>query len=233
MSLTNNLLTLKEAQAQMASFIASYKPSKSIQRLEIKVHPVDMISWLSLQKDDIKVYGANQSDTVGIAGIGQAACLTDIRFGNFKNIFKQLRHLLTPQYPYLQWYGGFGFDERHQDADWEEFGAYRFIIPRFELAAQNGKMIFCCNLVGRENIKSILRQLADIQVIVPSIYEGRKPSLNASILRRSDQPDQEHWKGDVDHILSDHSVEKVVLARKTLLHFKQALDPWAILRLLK
>ena len=48
----------------MAGLIAAYKPSKSIERIEIKIHPVDMLSWLSLQKDDVKIYGANQSDTV-------------------------------------------------------------------------------------------------------------------------------------------------------------------------
>ena len=80
--------------------------------------------------------------------------------GSFKEVFKQLRHSLSPKYPYLQWYGGFCFDERHSDADWEEFGAYRFVIPRFELAAQNGKMIFCCNLVGRENIKEYFKAIS-------------------------------------------------------------------------
>src|SRR5271170_3920379 len=74
MSPTNNIFSLKEAQDQMSSFVAAYKPSKSIERIEIKVHPVDMLSWLSLQKDDVKIYGANQNDTVSIAGIGQAAC---------------------------------------------------------------------------------------------------------------------------------------------------------------
>ncbi len=128
--------------------IAAYKPSKSIERIEIKIHPVDMLSWLSLQKDEVKIYGANQSDTVSIAGIGQAVCVTGRRLGTFKKVFKQLRSFLSPKYPYLQWYGGFCFDERHLDADWKEFGAYRFVLPRFELAAQSGKMIFCCNLVG-------------------------------------------------------------------------------------
>jgi menaquinone-specific isochorismate synthase len=229
----NNLITLKEAQEQMASFVAAYKPSKAIERIEIKIHPVDMLSWLSLQKDDVKVYGANQSDTVSIAGIGQAVCVTDRRLGTFKSVFKQLRHSLSPKYPYLQWYGGFCFDERHSDADWEDFGAYRFIIPRFELAAQSGKMIFCCNLVGRENIKSLLRQLAGIQVNVQPPSEGRKNLLNTTILRRSDQPDQDLWKKDVGGILTDPSVEKVVLARKTTINFKQAPDPWAMLRQLK
>ena len=233
MSPKSNPLSLKEAQDQMASFVAAYKPSKSIERFEIRIHPVDMLSWLFLQKDDVKIYGSNQSDTVSIAGIGQAVCLTDIRLRNFGEVFKQLRHSLSPQYPYLQWYGGFCFDQRHLDADWEEFGAYRFVIPRFELAAQDGKMIFCCNLVGRENIKGILRQLAEIQVNVPSPFGSRKNSLNTTILRRSDQPDQELWDRDVEAILSDRSVDKVVLARKTSLHFKQPLDPWAMLRQLK
>ena len=87
MSPKNNFLSLKEAKDQMAVFIAAYKPSKSVVRLEIKVDPVDMLAWLSLQRDDVKIYGANQSDTVSIAGIGQAACLTDIRTGNLKKLF--------------------------------------------------------------------------------------------------------------------------------------------------
>ncbi len=37
----------------------------------------------------------------------------------------------------------------------------------------------------------------------------------------------------MDAILAEKSVEKVVLARKTTLHFKQAPDPWAMLRQLK
>ena len=217
----------------MSSFIAAYKPSKSIVRLEIKIHPVDLLSWLSLQKDDVKIYGANQSDTVSIAGIGQAVCVTDRRLGNFRQVFKQLRHSLSLKYPYLQWYGGFCFDERNLDMDWEEFGAYRFIIPRFELAAQSGKMIFCCNLVGRENIKSILRQLAGLQVDVMPPHEGRRNSLNTTILRRNDQPDQALWQKDVEQILSDSCVEKVVLARRTSINFKLAPDPWAMLRQLK
>ncbi len=74
MSPKNNLL-LEEAKDQMAAMIAAYKPSQSIVRIEIKIHPVDMLLWLSLQKDEVKIYGANQSDTVSIAGIGEAVCI--------------------------------------------------------------------------------------------------------------------------------------------------------------
>jgi len=226
----NNLFTYKEAKDQMASFIAAYKPSKSIERFEIRISPVDMHSWLSLQKDDVKIYGSNQGDTVSIAGIGQAACLTDIRLGSFRKIFKQLRHLLSPRYPNLQWYGGFCFDERHLEDDWEDFGAYRFVIPRFELAAQGDKMIFCCNLVGRVNIKGVLKELG--KIVVPNKTDISGKCRN-DLVRRNDNPDQKLWKEDVEHILSNASVEKVVLARKTCLSFKHAPDPWLMLRQLK
>ena len=215
----------------MALFVASYKPSKSIERIEIKIDPVDQLAWLALQADDVKVYGADQTDTMSIAGIGQAVCVTDIRHqGNYGKVFKQLRHYLTPKYPYLQWYGGFCFDERNSKDDWEDFGAYRFVIPRFELAAQAGKMIFCCNLVGRENTKSILKQLN--KIVFPDPRFPLKASAN-ELLRRNDQPDQRQWKQGVDHILADRAVLKVVLARQTTLNFKQPLEPWAMLSHLK
>jgi len=237
----------------MALSLAAYKPSQSIERIEIKIQPVDMLSWLSIQKNEVKIYGANQSDTVSIVGIGQAVCIRSNRLGSFKKVFKQLRSFLSTKYPYLQWYGGFCFDQHHPDDDWKEFGSYRFVIPRFELAAQSGKMIFCCNLVGNENIGKILRQLNEI--IIPCVSSGGRgrgiPSrpqrsedgwgnprtgpddpLNIYV-QRTDDPDQKLWQKDVERILADRSVEKVVLARKTSLNFKQAPDPWSMMRQLK
>jgi menaquinone-specific isochorismate synthase len=231
MSPKNNLPSLEKVKEQMSRGLAAYKPSQSIKRIEIKIRPVDMLSWLSLQKDEIKIYGSNQSDTVSIAGIGQAVCVTGRRLGTFKRVFKELRSFLSPKYPYLQWYGGFCFDERHLDADWKEFGAYRFVLPRFELAAQSGKMIFCCNLVGRENIEDILKQLS--RIVIPGKNGFPIKTCGNHMKRRSDNPDQKLWQKDVEKILANTSVQKVVLARKTSLYFKQAPDPWAMLRQLK
>ncbi len=165
MSPKNNLPTLEKAKEQMAGLIAAYKPSPSIERIEIRVYPVDMLNWLSVQQTAVKIYGANQDDTMAIAAIGEAACVRAKRKGSLKKIFKKLRGYLTPRYPYLQWYGGFCFDDRHLDADWKEFGAYRFVLPRFELAAQDDKMIFCCNLCPQDNITDVLKQLH--RIVIP------------------------------------------------------------------
>ncbi|MDE1920348.1 MAG: isochorismate synthase [Candidatus Omnitrophica bacterium] len=227
----NNLISLQEARGQMFSFIKAYKPSKTIRRLEIKVRPVDMMAWLTLQKDEVKIYGANQSDSMSIAGIGEAVCIRAGRLGSFKKVFQSLRSFLLPQYPYLQWYGGFCFDDRHQDGDWKEFGAYRFILPRFELAAQAGKMIFCCNLIGKIDTREVLKQLAAIRADGFGASGGGRNVF--SISRRTDQPDQRRWENGVSRILRARPVKKVVLARKTVLDFQQVPDPWAMLRQLK
>lgn len=230
MSPKNNFLDFEKAKAQMAGLIAAYKPSGSIERLEIRIRPVDMFAWLSLQRDHVKIYGANQSDTMAIAGIGEALCITGQHKGSFKKIFKQLRSCLTARYPYLQWYGGFCFDECHLDADWKEFGAYRFVLPRFELASQGGKMIFCCNLMPQENIRGVLKQLN--RIVIPSKVAARAMRAKA-ISRRRDKPDAKLWQKYVEKILRDATVKKVVLARKTSLGFQQTLDPWGMLRQLK
>src|SRR5208283_5464100 len=124
MSPKNNFLALAKAKEQMAGWIAAYKPSQSkrlagIERIEIRIHPVDMLAWLSIQQHEVKIYGANQDDTMAIAGIGEAVCVRGKRKGNLKKIFKKLRSYLTPRYPYLQWYGGFCFDDRHLGTDWK------------------------------------------------------------------------------------------------------------------
>ena len=215
----------------MAGLMSAYQPSRSIERIEIRIHPVDMLAWLSVQLPEVKIYGANQDDTMAIAAIGEAVCLTSQRKGNLKKIFKKLRSCLTPRYPYLQWYGGFCFDDRHLDSDWKEFGAYRFVLPRFELAAQGDKMIFCCNWTPQDNIKDVLRQLN--RVVIPKSRAGHTKIKGGIISRRSDQPDQKLWEQDVKKILRDATVEKVVLARKTSLSFQEGPDPWVMLRQLK
>ncbi len=211
----------------MAAFIAAYTPSSRLKRREIKIEPSDMLSWLSMQKDDVKIYGANQSDTVAIAGIGEAVSLKGGRLGPYQKVFKQLRSYLSADYPYLQWYGGFCFDQKHQDADWKGFGAYRFVIPRFELASQDGRMIFCCNLIGKEDKKNLLKQLN--RMVVP----GSAKAGDWTIARRTDNPNQKKWRTEVKRILSDQTLDKAVLARKTTLFLKQAPNPWAMLKNLK
>ena len=47
-----------------------------------------------------------------------------------------------------RYYGGARFDAlREPDEEWAAFGAYRFVLPRFELHAGDAETTLVCNLV--------------------------------------------------------------------------------------
>jgi menaquinone-specific isochorismate synthase len=222
----NSLTTFDAAKKAMADLIRAYTPSPGITRIEIKIKPIDQLDWLAAQKDTIKVFGANQDDSAAIAGVGCAVDCKGKGKVDFAKVFKILRQPLSPQYPYLQWYGGFSFDEKV----WDRFGAWHFVLPRFELARNQDKMIFCCNLNQTTSIPKVLKELADLKAPV-SIKR-----FELTVKKRKDSPGPKQWAGQVDDVLDAISkglLQKVVLARKTDLLFQSAPNPWVMLKCLK
>ena len=226
-----NFIEAKKVMAQtIQQGISNQKPT-DVFRIEIKIHPIDEIAWIAQQKSDVKIFGANQDNTACIAGIGQAACIQGRSIGSLKKIFSSLRRYLKPQYPYLQWYGGLCFDPKRSSKEWKEFGSYRFVLPRFELASDASSMIFCCNIVGKITPKQnqeILRQLDRLELGVPKVSDA---PFKAS--KRTDFPSKKQWDDNVKMVLKTFfksGLEKAVLARQTTLKFSKNLDPWDILR---
>jgi len=228
----DKVYSFQEAKEFMASQIRQLdllaKPL--IYRIEIKIKPIDLISWLEAQDNKVKIYGANQDNTASIAGIGEALREQAGKIDDFAYVFKQLRQYLSPQYPYMQWYGGFCFDENHLDHQWKDFGAYCFVLPRFELASDGKRMIFCCNLIGslQESVRgAIVQELESIQL-------NTKPSKNIlKSFTRRDLPSKGQWDKNVSTVLEGIQTgkfEKIVLARKTVLKFSKSINPFDILR---
>jgi len=205
--------------------------AKDVFRIEIKIHPIDEIAWIAQQKSDVKIFGANQDNTACIAGIGQAVCVKGRRIASLKKIFSTLRHYLKPQYPYLQWYGGLCFDSQRPSKIWQDFGAYRFVLPRFEVASDASSMIFCCNIIGKvssKQTKEILKQLDALSLGVSKVNDK---TLKAS--RRTDVPSKKQWDKNIETVLktiSQGGLEKIVLARQTKLKFAKKIDSWNVLR---
>ncbi len=226
------IFNLSQAKPMMAAQIQQMdlKAKPHIFRIEIKIKPIDALDWLDAQGSIVKIYGANQDNSAAIAGISEAWVLKGEAIGSFASVFKQMRQYLSPQYPYLQWYGGFCFDEAYADRDWKEFGAYRFVLPRFELARDKDKMIFCCNLIGplsEAQRKVILRELDAIVLPVKSGADVLKAQA------RRDKPSSSQWELNVAQVLKAIDQErysKVVLARKTVLTFSKPLNPFTIFR---
>lgn len=231
MSQKNNFIhSLAEVKIAMAELINDYVPSKAIVRHELKLKPVDQLNWLAAQDAVIKVFGANQDDSAAIAGIGAAAVCKGVGAINYGSVLKQLRSQLCPQYPYLQWYGGFCFDPQKNDAAWKTFGSWHFVLPQFELARDKDKMIFACNLIGPINKAKLLATLNALK------EPTNAQDFHLNHKRRKDYPTKSTWEKSVQSVLKSirsGKCEKVVLARKTDFTFDEALNPWAILKTLK
>ncbi len=227
--MSEKIYTFIEAKKLMAEEInRRLKSGKTIdERIEIKVQPMDALSWLNANPSSSKIYGANQSGSAVIAGLGEACVIKGNRTGKLEDIFNNLRAFLKPSMPYRQWYGGFCFDEDNLDRNWKAFGAYRFVLPLFELAFDGGRMIFCCNLIGRPVKTTLLRQLNALKV------KGALPAGKPKVIRRRDFPSQLEWKANVNQVLAKidkAQYQKVVLARQINFTFKEQLNPWMMLR---
>ncbi len=232
--MSEEIVDFIKAKQMMADKIKEGIPNKTAQdvfRIEIKIHPIDEIAWIAHQKFDVKIFGANQDNSACIAGVGEALCVKGRSIGSFKKVFATLRQYLKKEYPYLQWYGGLGFDPKRSLGEWKAFGAYRFVMPRFEVASDASSMIFCCNIVGKIAPKEKEQILKQLESLEPGFDRGEGASLKA--LRRKDYPSKDQWGKNVEGVLkaiSKGQIDKIVLARQTNLDFAKKLDPWDILR---
>lgn len=167
-----------------------------------------------------------------MAGVGVAHEISGQTRPDLIKLFNDLRVLLDPQYPDLRYYGGFQFNRGSKPSqEWKSFGAYRFIIPQFELHRSEEGTFLVCNFLhhGRDDKLSddLLQQLEEVQFeLTLSDWEER------TILHRRDIPDRAEWQSSVSTALAEMGAgkyEKVVLARKATLTFNDPVDPVAYL----
>lgn len=167
-----------------------------------------------------------------MAGVGIAHEVSGPKVPDLHELFEELHQLLSPDYPDLRYYGGFQFDLKASQApEWSSFGAYRFVIPQFELHRSAEGTFLVCNFLhtpGSEGtIESVLTQLDELQCDITLSEWGER-----AVLHRRDVPDKATWEQAVTTALGEMEAqryEKVVLARKAILTFNDPLDPVAYL----
>ncbi len=201
-------------------------------RCKVEVENVAAMQWLACQSIPIKTYWANRNQEFKMAGLGVAHEISGQNAPDMVKLFDDLRTFLDPKYPELRYYGGFQFNRDSKPSqEWKSFGAYRFIIPQFELhRSHEGTFLVCNFLQNTENCdppESIIKQLDDVQFeITLSDWEER------IILHRRDIPDRAEWQSSLNTALEEMEAgkyEKVVLARKATLTFNDPVDPVAYL----
>ncbi len=220
--------------AVLADTFAMTDEANDAIRIEIPIETTRARAWLHAQRHAVKTYWSDRENAFEMAGVGVADCVSGTDAADYSDLLGRLRENLSCAHPDLRYYGGIRFDTaRASNAQWRPFGAYRFVIPRFELLNAGGASYFICNafrrsgVADREELDAIEKGLADI--VFPDAPSF--PPLPLVVLRE-DRPGREAWLRLVEKALGSFvrgGLEKVVLARESLLELSEPAAPMALL----
>ncbi len=207
----------------------------TIVRVSVPIAPVDPFDWLHARKETEKMYWSGRRDGTAVAAAGVA----DVCAGEAGPVYAPLAAHLAPILETapdgVRYFGGIRFDtERPVDDDWRSFGAYRFVLPRFELVKRGGEHDLACNLVlprDRERFPAIMDEIA---LLTPPSEPFDDPLPLPSA--RRDVPGVEGWRRNIAWALDAFErtdLDKVVLARKATYTFAEDVSPDLLLRRLE
>jgi menaquinone-specific isochorismate synthase len=200
-------------------------------RLAVPLGPVNPLVWLREQPFFPKLYWSGRNEGESVAGVGAA----DVQEGDASEspdaLRKRVASLLVSDASGVRYYGGLRFDpSREPDEEWAPFGAYRFVLPRFELHSGEGEVTLVCNLVLPRDADRSDEILEEIEGLVFPADEpdGAQSDTLWAPVSRKDGPDLRGWRANVGRALrlfSEGRLGKVVLARRAELGFAADLDP--------
>ncbi len=216
------------------TFLPSSMQGKIV-RIEIPISTLDPLQWLGQQKSDIKTYWCDRQSTFTMAGVGALTTIDGAKPVDYTTIFGQLRQQLSSLFPKVRSYGGIGFSQgRLIDPNWELFGNYRFVIPKFEICVEGSSTYFACNFIcdfNSEKSDLVLHELAQINFNLAEISTALPLQVN-----RIDTPNRIEWERNIEAALdqfTDLDLDKIVLARRSILTFEQNIHPQLLLQFLQ
>ena len=179
---------------------------------------VDPLSWLEAQPFDEKLVWSDREQPGIVAGAGAAACV-QVKPDSTPSITVDACRSQIADSTALKFYGGFSFNGQ---SGWKDFGAGRFVAPRFLLSDDQLNL----TVMGRADIARALNDLQRLRWPTHAVWPDL-PNPNATRLA----PSQDGWLSIVDEALTlirSEVLEKIVLARKTELEFESDVSPWNI-----
>ena len=208
---------------------------KHVVRLVLPLERINPFRWLQAQDARTRLYWSGREGSVETAAVGEAdVCMSPAPAG-FEAMRQRLAPVLASCDAPVRYYGGLRFDPAQPaETAWSAFGAFRFVLPRFELRCQDGGATLICNLVlpiDSTRRSAILAQID--RLALPTLgLAGEVPMPIA----RTDRPGANGWRRTIEGALkafTDTHLDKVVFAREASFGFSEDLDPVALLENLK
>lgn len=233
-----DFVSARAALADLAVCTLSEAPKLSaaeqVVTLAVPAGDVGVFDWLRAQQTGPNLYWSGRDDGVEVAAVGIADLQTSAVAEEPAVLWERLS-LLSDSGPETRYYGGMRFDpSRETGAGWAEFGAHRFVLPRFELRREGGASILVFNLVLPRDAGQRERIMWELENL--RAPEAHREEMLPAPTDRMDLPDAAGWRANVETALAafeEGSLEKVVLARRAGLFFDEDLDPLLLIEKLK
>lgn len=221
--------TLAERTSRALSGADSGLPGfegERVVRVSVEMEGGSPLLWMREQSVFPKTFWSGREDGLEAAAVGAA----DVKVGEGsegpESLDKKLSPLLRDSERSVRYHGGLRFDAGDEPGDeWESFGAYRFVLPRFEMVREDGELSLVCNLVLPRDAEKKEEILAEIEALAAP-EEDEEFSL-PRLVRRTDSPDFGGWIRNIEKALAafeNGEMDKVVLARRAGFVFEDDLD---------
>lgn len=208
---------------------------RRVARLVIPLQPLDSFAWLNAQELLPQVYWHARDDDTATAAAGTAdRCFggPDASYGDLR---AQLDLVLPKSDARVRYYGGFRFDRKAaRSPEWDQFGTFTFVLPRFEYSVRGEQALLACNLLLPRDIAKRDQILREIELLAfpDGVLNGELPLPGS----RMDLPDLEGWTRNVEWALREFRhgrMKKIVLARRADFKFDEQLEPMLVLKRLE
>ena len=218
------------AQAARDALASPSAREVTVLRVAVPAPEVQPLAWLAAQTEQKRGYWADRDGTCEVALVGEADEIKGMAAQDVGSWERAVALRLNQAVGDIRYYGGFRFGPWHPtDHAWQPFGAYRFILPRFEvMRTRTAGTVLAMNLVR----DAAGRWPAVENLQLESCPAEYTPPALPTLLGRRDEPDAAAWAVGVRsalELIRHGRMEKIVLARRALLALSGMADPLALL----
>ena len=210
-----------------------------LRRFEVNIDRLDLLEWLGVQKDDIRIYFSARDDSFEMAGVGAADVLDEDSSMSLQDTLEAMERNLANCDGAIRYYGGICFDaDSDVSPEWESFGRRRFVVPRFEVCRRGDDYSLAFNMMCKSSDNEDSVAAAMLDSLGRLNFDRKKSNVSnpKEVISRIDNPDRSKWVKDVAEVIRNiqsHGISKIVLARKTDFDLAENIDPFDMLRQIK
>ncbi len=205
--------------------------------LSIRVPATSPLAWLQNQPRNHRYYWQARDGRLELAGSGAAVTVVSTEPGAVADAYRQIAEIQQAAADDELWFlGGQAFDpEAPLDSVWSNFPVLSFAVPEVLLVRRDDACTVTCAVpVKRDTTLDVVHArfeqlLAGLDLRIAEVGDFRP----AGIRSRTDLPDPDSWREQVDRALTSigaGDLDKIVLTRRSDLLLEQTIDPVACLR---